>query len=92
MRNTQIFIKYAMKFKLGSKFCLTNHYKVALHSECIANTCIAHTCIRFYYIRHKLFYNNMNSLMYKNMYLNIQIFILNTIRLKHRIISDNGDQ
>lgn len=66
MRNAQIFIKYAMKFKLGSKFCLTNHYKVALHSECIANT-----CIRFYYIRHKLFYNNMNSLMYKNMYLNI---------------------
>lgn len=73
MRNTQIFIKYAMKFKLGSKFCLTNHYKVALHSECIANTCIANTCIRFYYIRHKLFYNNMNVQEHVSQYLNIHI-------------------
>lgn len=55
-----------MKFKFGLKFCFMNYYKVVLYLECIVNI-----CIRFYYIWYKLFYNNMNLLIYKNMYFNI---------------------
>lgn len=60
-----------MKFKFGLKFCFMNYYKVVLYLECIVNICIVNICIRFYYIWYKLFYNNMNLLMYKNMYFNI---------------------